>query len=539
MPLFKAATAVLAAIALLWALTVWLGAKEDQFFTAALKEARVSVAPDATLRVKKLTYAKTLAQNNPLAALPGTSADEMDAAVAGLQKLEQDVYKLNASSSKAQLLYSLYPTGFLGALSTMERARQKFIASGSSADEAAYNAAALKTFAVYQSDASAFAKAFAVAVPMDSGKFATDGDIISRADILSATDKLIQHMRATADRFMLRMQCTRGDTRKCSAGDLKTPAIILTPEVALSPQRLAQAKAVRALSAQAHGQPAIAEGPMLLLPSTECATHMGGGAPLFVFYTPAGGSTKQYPLPLYIGNIRFNTTNENASSTYGRFNKAMQKNVSYILDSPMLHYKCFELAHDNGKLSAMRAVYMFAQSHSLSGYASTTPNRNALALLEQKDLAVLSQKDVEQYLNAAEPLSVPDGTAYEVRELSLAYLNNSSHFDADIGNIRNYEEANISLVREGWPVALDVSYEFFIRSAFSMLLLADNQSATGIKEGGMQKLFPPNTLPKSVQPFIYYSELPHTPAMIQTLIHDIHFYNSIHVDPSLVSGLVK
>src|SRR6185437_9249302 len=136
-------------------------------------------------------------------------------------------------------------------------------------------------------------------------------------------------------------------------------------------------------------------------------------------------------------------------------------------------------------------------------------------------------------------LVLPKAGRDSLRELTLAYLNNSDRFDANVGELLGDEESNAALVRLNWPVAMDVPYLFFVRSSFSMLLLGDNQSAmgTGLDKnwGGNQKLFPPNTIEPSKEPFVYYSGLAHTPAMLNTLIHDIYFFYIIHADPTFIN----
>ncbi len=529
---------VLAAAGLLWIGNQWLGMREEHFFTAALQQAQLPVP--ATQGERRLAYAKALAQHNPLLALPGTSANALNKNVSELQELEQQLYALNADSPKARLVYSLYPTTFLHALANLEQARQNFITKGGRIEEAAYNTAAQKAFAAYRSDAQDFKQAFDNAVPTSSGKFATDGDIVSRAGILLAVDTFMQSMRQTNAAFSARVQCTRGNIQQCNASDLQTPTVPVTPEVSVTPMELAQAKAVRALSAKAHSQPLLAQGPMLLLPSTECAKNMGGAA-LFEFYTPASLGVLREPFPLYLGNIRFDDSNASSSPAFARFTTAMKQKITYILDSPMLHYSCIESAHDAGKLFAMQDIYDFAQAHKLSALATSSSAKASLGTLEQKNLDVLTQHQVEQYLVAAGTLMLPAETQHNVRELTLAYMFTSAHFENTIGEILADETSNVALVKKGWPIALDVPYMFFIRSSFWALLQAENRSAIqpSTKAGGIQKPFPPNTIAMEKQPFIYYSELPSTYSMKQKLIHDIDFFYHVHIHPDLIDGLVQ
>lgn len=533
---YKVAAVALAAIVALAGYAAWAGAREDRFFTQALAQAGIPTYA-MELGAKKLAYAQALAQRNPLLALPGTDLAQLDQDIAELRELKAQLYELNASSTNAALLHTLYQTDFLIALSGLEHARRAFIASGSSKDQEAYNSAAQKAFAAYHSDAAAFKKAFAAAVPKESGKFATDGDIISRADILLALDRLMEDSSYVAAAFAARVQCTRGAIRSCRANDLEPPSISVTQEATTTAQELAQAKAVRALSAQAHAQPAIAKGPMLLLPSTQCAKNMGGGAPLFAMYAPASLGDKRGPFPIYVGNLRFDDTHSSSSTAFARFTAAMQQKITYILDSPMLHYSCIKSAHDAGRLFAMQDAYDFAQAQNLSRYATSSQALARLEALEKKDLAVLTERQVEEYLVEARALPLPAEQESRVREMTLAYIFTSAHFDRNIGEILADEKSNIALVKKGWPIALDVPYMFFIRSSFWALLLADNQSA--IPSDAIRKVFPPNTIPMDKQPYIYYSQLPHMAATTQKLIHDIDFFYSVHIDPDLVSGLVE
>ncbi|HEV8666645.1 MAG TPA: hypothetical protein VN665_02230, partial [Candidatus Paceibacterota bacterium] len=299
----------------------------------------------------------------------------------------------------------------------------------------------------------------------------------------------------------------------------------VTPPTAITAKQLSQAQNARALYAEAHDQPAINEGPMLLLPSTECAPNMAGGAPLFSFYTPAMSSTT---FPVYVGNIRFDTTSATSSASFLKFSTAMHQQITYILDSPILHYTCEESGHDAGALFAMQDTYNFAQSQTLSRFATTSDQKTALAALENRNQAVITQNEVEAYLHAANTLALPAALKSKVTDLSLSYVFTSAHFEASLGELVGDEKSNAALVKLGWPIEINVPYMFFIRSSFQMLLLGQNL-----------KLFPPNTIPANGQPFVYYSQLPHTPAILQTLVHDIRFFYIIHTDPSLVSGLPK
>lgn len=534
---YTAAAAALAAIMLLGAHNAQDNAHQNAFFATALAEAGIPTL-GLSLEAKKLAYAQALAQRNPLLALPGTDLDQLDSDIGELVELKTQTYEINAGSKDAELLHTLYQTDFLSALSWLERTRRAFAASGSKQDSAVYSAAAKRAFAAYQSDAAAFKAAFALAVPEGAGKFATDGDIIGRDDILLALERLMEGSRAIAGTFAARERCVRGVTHACRASDLETPVMPVSEEVEVTQRQLVQAKAVRALSAKAHEQPKIAEDPMLLLPSTRCARNMGGGAPLFAFFTPASLGDARAPFPTYIGDIRFNTTEQSASPSFERFSDAMREQVTYVLNPPMLHYHCLRMAHDSGKLFAMRDTYALALAQGLSVYATSSEDKASLAALEKKDLEILTQHQVERYLATASTLPLPAQQKSQVRELRLTYQLSSANFDANLGEILADQESNIALIKKGWPIDMDVPFMFFTRSAFAMLLLADNRSATGLAGDATERLFPPNDIPKEKQPFVYYSDLPHMPAMIQRLIHDINFFYMIHVDPSLIDDLI-
>jgi hypothetical protein len=517
------------ALCALWAYASWDSAQQERFFSAALAEVGVPLESAKTLAEKRVLYAQTLAHNNPLLALPGTDTKRLADNAAHLAALEEHFIEANASSSNVALLRALYPTDFLTKLATLEDARRRFVVSGNANDLAAYESAASAAFSAYQQDAQAFARAFVRAVPAQSARFATDGDIVSRADILASVDTLVAATRDTQVRFAARVRCTNGDISRCIAGDLHMPTIAAVPERTVTTLELAQARTVRNINAQAHEDILTLNGPMYLLPSTTCVANIPG-APLFAFFTPLKDKSYSGPFPIYVGDIRFNDTNTaRGGPQFKAFSNALKQRVDYILDSPMVHYSCTSLAHDSGALFAMQATYEFAQSHTLSAYATTTLHTQALRALERPNISIVSQHMVEMYLDTARTLSLPSDLATEMHDLVLAYVFKSQQFNANVGAILNDEESNLTLVRLGWPISVDVPYVFFIRNSVQMLLLADNQSAVGV----LPKLFPPNTLPKEKEPFVYYSQLPNTPATHKQLVEDIRFFYMIHIDPHL------
>jgi len=512
----------------LFALMASRETRQSDFFTQTLISTGVTLNGQETLGALRTIYARTLAERNPLMALPGTDLDRLDSNVSALSALEEHFIEVNASSSDAALLRSLYPTDFLAALSTVERARRAFVRSGSAADQAVYEAAAAAAFASYRQDARAFKRAFAQAVPETNARFATDGNIISRVDILDSMDTLLRAVTSTEARFAARTRCTRGTIGACVASELVAPTIPITPEYSVSATELSQARAVRTLQATAHQDASVAQGPMYLLQSSECVANIPG-APLFVFYTQLATSSYSGLFPMYVGNIRFNETDATRGGPgFKAFSIALKERVTYILDSPMVHYSCIQMAHDSGKLFAMRAAYELAQAHTLSAYATSTKEKRTLQALERAG-EVVSQSMVEAYLDAARRLPLPAALAARLHDLSLAYVFTSERFDANLGEILNDEESNLALVGLGWPISVDVPYAFFIRSSIQMLLLADNSSAVG----ALPRLFPPNTLAPEDEPFVYYSQLPHDQNSIAKLVRDINFFYSIHIDPSL------
>jgi len=516
-------------VAIFFICNLLLAHHQNDFYTQALRSAQITLPADATLKDKVLAYARALAQNDPLVALPGTDIRAFGTNASLFPQLMQTLYAEDKTQPHADLLYSLYPADFLTQLAKTEAARRQFVQSGTAADEAAYYQAAENMFAAYYQDVARFRAAFLQVIPASSGKFATDGDIVSRSQILVGLETLSKKMRVTQEAFTLREVCARGDTTACPP--ITKPTAAVTSEIAIAPQELAQAKEVRAMLASAHEEPHIASEPMYLLPSTACAKNMQG-APLFSFYTPQGESHYSGAFPIYIGNIRFQslaTTTANAS--FVAFSNALSKHITYLYDSPMLHYSCPELAQDSGKLFLMREVYAFAQSQKLSTYATTTADREALAALEQPDMQVVAEHTVTEYLATAATLSLPDALQNTIQNFVLAYTNNSEHFEANLGELLNDELSNSALLTRDWPVDLDVPYLFFVRSSFSMLLLADNQSAMG----EIPKLFPPNTIPKEQTPFLYFSELSHTQSTLAQIVHDIHYFYEAHVDSTTVA----
>jgi hypothetical protein len=334
-------------------------------------------------------------------------------------------------------------------------------------------------------------------------------------------------MEETERRFKERIQCTHGATERCR-DSITTPIVSTAPKNTPSPQELAVAQEVRYLQAKAHQDDSILEGPMYQLSASACTANIGA-ASLFVFYTPKGNSSYSGPIPLYVGTIRFQklATISTSSESITTFGTALKNRLNYIYDSPMLHYSCTAFAKDTSTLFVLRDVYAFARTHVLSSYA-TSSEKGALKKLEETQ-QVVSEHDVSNYLRMAQQVPLPKNLHEQVTEYALAYQFRSAHFDASIGELLNDEFSNSLLMSSLWPVNLDVPYLFFVRSSFSMLLLADNASA-----GKEVSLFETNTLPSSKRPFIYYGNLPHTAQSVYQVIMDIRLFYEVHVDPKIL-----
>jgi hypothetical protein len=268
--------------------------------------------------------------------------------------------------------------------------------------------------------------------------------------------------------------------------------------------------------------------------SNSLCTATISGAPIFLVVTdPTTDHTSPLTFPFFISDIRFEKQSTGQQTGFDAFFHA--HGVTYIFNTPLSHYVCLALDNDAAQIFSTYNTATFAQETPVSTYASGSGAQELRSLEARlaKGNGTITQSDAVAYITEADtlpPAMAPTSTTRTLESLSLQMQDNSSGFDNFVRDIVQTERANMRAVGKGVPVNIEAPYVFYVRSAFLGLYMGYNSSYVGTHDS----LFPPNNVPMGEQPFILYSELPHTPALRETVVHDIAAYFLLHDDPSYI-----
>lgn len=551
--MFAAGTATI--VLLVWGLYIAYIQSEVVFFREALRSARstetiqvggivyrlsdgvmyegdTEIVGSDSLPLLRIAYAKTVARHSPLISISGTDPALLDGATERLEAVRDNVSLLQKTQSDADSVRSgLYPIDFLRALADVERKRIDFLAQGTPEQEEAYAQSQRYAVTAYYSDLKKYRKAFEKTVPLSIGRYGTARDVIGRNDIISATRALEASMYTTEGRLRNRGLCIGGVHWRCNISDIHPRTTLVPIEKAISTDYLSRSQEIESLFQSAYAKEASDSVKIYELSESAC-TGTIDGASLFAIYAGSPSGIFSEVSPVYIGNIRFtDAARERATPFYDYF---FTQGVRYVVDDPLLHYKCLEAGQDIGKLLSLRSLHTFAQQAMLSIFESGA-SKISLEKIEKAKGTVtdpITYADATRYINAAVSLminkKIPEKVRSDVFNEIITFTNSSASFDAIVRTIAQVEESNMALSKKGVRISLDAPYLFYVRSAFTTLFLSNNPSVVGQPK----QYFPENTLPKSAEPFVYYSSLKEQ-GLGSTLQHDLNFFIRIHNKPSV------
>lgn len=416
------------------------------------------------LAALRLAYAQTTARRAPLLALPGVDPDKLKSAVAKLEASQQTIISMQATSSDAQLLASLYPLQFLATLPLLEEARRQFIASGSDADLHRYHAALHASLEAQAADIDAFSNAFngalkrkgeqKITMPGFGGSITSDALIAGTANVRERVQE-VQALQAA------REACFAGTYAKCELADIKLPALPDSlPTSELPKSMRAQVQDIRSMidSLVQMPQPsrtivlsssfclAALPGPYAFLDNAEI---LGVNALNDIFFQPINAATeKQSPHLTYL------------AKTY---------KISHQKMSPMLFYMCPTIGGDTGRIRAIEQIDAFAGAHPSIAKAESAVLRTAPELREDYAVAYLRAALTEA------ATSTPEQN--ELTDLALMYLDRAAGLDEIISIIALTNSHQAALVARGVPFGGFKWEMFFSHSAYPTLFLSLNPSA--------------------------------------------------------------
>ncbi len=460
-----------------------------------------------------LAYEKSVARRNPLMAIAGTDSDRMDAAVRQLIQTQRALAESQSNlRDSALILGALYPIDFLRSISNLERMRQQFLKSGDSMDATRYELALTETANAYEEDLEKFRRGFTQAVPPGTSSYVTEGGHISRTGILNVIDTRAVQAHTTEQNILKRQRCFSGEVLYCTKEDISLPVHekVLTQKT-------------RAPSATE-----LKEGPITQLTDPTCTA----GFPTSVFFLEQTRTTPQfsYVVPRLIGDARLiDTATQSTVPFYSFF---ASRGMRYIPNSPMAYYECASFVHDASGIFTTDAIRDLSIQKPLSTYAHSFAKplgkiENSLVSKQQALNEVVAMQYVALGLEALQQQDFSEEGAHVATELSLIERNRSGGYDNQIFDIAALESANAQLSKRGVPIGLGLLYLFYVRNAFEIFFMIDNQSV-----GPVDTVTEGPATPPAQQPYVYYSNL--TPEQKKQADRDQEYYFSIHGNPSLV-----
>jgi len=449
-------------------------------------------------RATGLAYLKAAAERDPIAALPGEDLASFGTAVDDLAGTEATLVAAQTSAADAAAVRSLYPIDFLRAIGSAEAARRAFIATGSDTDEAAYDRSLHQALVQYRIDLNNFSNAEARALSGEERTYAVADALVSGDTISAAVSSLAAADTAALHELERREQCAADDSASCIAADLAYPDLSV-PSSPISQDAFERSRSVRSILAQATSDPSIAAASTTVysIPDSVCAD--APGSPLFILYSEhiESGTVRT---PLLVSDMRFLPTTE--QDPYVQY----FGNFQYFWYPSLTHYKCAQIQADTSLVAAIAAAAALGKDDPLSRRTAST---TAIAALSHDEAALAGMLVTESAaaayaadaLHYADSLDAAGLTA--AQELYLRFALRAGALAPTIEKIAFIERANAALA-SSVPTDVQARRLFLSESGFVALFLGDNRSFYG----STQPLLPPDTMPLSEQPYVYFSQLP-------------------------------
>lgn len=488
----------------------------EKFFSTALKAENVStnvtvdgrtltvrggmvtfagtpVRDTLSLEALRLAYARTLAERNPLFALPGTSPSDLSYAVNELQQTANQLADLQKDVVSGEIIRSsLYPIKFLEKAGVAEAKRLEFIAHTDNQHEKAYELAVRGEVDAYLSDLHTFRDAVSKVIPDSAQPYIAADKAVSKSNILSALDKIELGLRASLRLFDARMLCTRGFVARCNQQDISLPSVRVSESDHIDGETLTRARAIQSFFASITGNIQLRDAPLIVLSKSTC-TAAAPTPPIFVVIDSKvvpGAPTRMRPM--FVGDIRFIKIDEYGDLPF--YKDLRSQGIEFVLSPPLLHYECMDEARDFTAVLSTRTI------------------------LQSSSSTILYEADAVREANARALSGDPIGIA-----TALAIKHNSAQFDQSLRDITWAELENLNLMKDGLRPDLDIRNLFFSRSGFSSLFATNNPSFVGDLV-----LFPSAFIAPSQQPYLYDSQVP-SGAQKLKLRRDIREYVILHL----------
>ncbi len=445
----------------------------------------------------QLAYAASLAERNPIMALPGVSLDEFDDALDRMQRTQARLAAKQTSAFDASLVSEhLYPIAFLRAALELERARREFVGSPAMSSMRRYENLLRVAVLAYRSDLRDFSAAFRSAVPENAPDYAAQRYIITRDDTLAALTYIDKAATITERQVRDRSQCVSGNVVFCDADELSLPTFTSLDVVTIpSPNSLRDVRAALDESGVT-----LEPGPDVLLSNSYCVRGAAGPVVYAIERLSRAGADLAYPSPILASDITLVDATE--YDEYPFFSYFTDNGATYVPLRDLAYYTCPRAGMEQGRVLATLRVAETASVVQASDLADGALRTELQALeTELANPRMVTEASATRYLNAVQPLLGEDGLAENARKTLLdAMLVMRTASPGTLQVMRDivlFEETDMLLATQGIDFDFGSRYLFYVRSGFLPLFLANNPTVIPLH----LPLFSPNILPQTSQPY--------------------------------------
>lgn len=447
-------------------------------------------------RASIIAYQKAAASRAPVLALPGVDLEYMRKALAELETASKElVIKNQGSGLHAEELGHLYPIKFLLSLADTEEARRAFIQTGSDRDALKYRLQEISTAREYIAAIRDFKKAFSSAVPEESSQFMTETRIVTRSDTLKLLEEIERSALEIQHQSWGSLMCGIGHFQGCRTDGLALDRIDVHAPDSSPASDLSD---IRRILDDTFLNMNNVPTRTVTLADSSC---IDSGKPQTFWLVPdyAPGA---YAAPMiYAGDIRF--VDGFAFPSVPFFKAYAERNVRYVLSTPLLHYQCMGVGNDLARIHTVAFIAQIASEARLSSFAKK--HRTEFASLESRlsDPESITESDALEYLQLALDeiklgnMSSPVGD--KILDAYLRTRRQSGGIEYLIRYIAHIESSNVRLAEQGMPIEFDPEFLFMTRSAFPSFLF--------VTRSMLDDAFRQNDIPASQRPFVYYTSL--------------------------------
>ena len=427
------------------------------YFSDALAKAGIPITGSDALPALRLAYARAAAQRSPLLGLPGVDPDALERAVEELEKSQELMAAIQATSSDAALVSSLYPLTFLATLPELERARRQFIESPSEANLRLYEKRQRASLSAEIRDIRAFDDSSRAKLT-NSFSMPGLGGIITSESLFAGVANVQQRIREVQALLAERNRCFAGAFERCAPADIAIPTLPDSlPSSAMSESARSLAGEIKSLYQK------MLEAPMprtVVLSSSSCLAALPGP---YAFVERPGIPNA---MPAFINEMFFLPIDAVAREPLSYFSYlGSTYRLKLMRINPMMFYMCPTVGSDVGRIHALKKIDAFAASHPTIAAAERTLLHSSADLREDYAVAYLRAALAETAGSAEQAHS-------DIVELALMYRYRSAGLDDIILSIASVNAYHATIVQSGVPFDVSARTLFLSHSAYPALFLA-------------------------------------------------------------------